>query len=78
MTYGPFHKADREDLEVWLMEQVYLHCRALADRPHSPKDWSRAVKILDHVSGPRPIPVFAALRHRLSASPGDRRTNFAL
>ena len=49
------------------MEQVYLYCRALADRPGSSKDWSRAVKILDHVGGPGPIPAFAALRHRLCA-----------
>jgi serine/threonine protein kinase/tetratricopeptide (TPR) repeat protein len=61
-------KADREDLEVWLMEQVYLYCRALADRPHSPRDWSRAVKVLDHVSLAHPTLAFAALRHRLIAS----------
>ena len=58
-------KAEREDLEVWLMEQVYLYCRALADRPGSPRDWSRAIKILDHVAEPGPIPAFAALRRRL-------------
>ena len=52
------------------MEQVYLYCRALADRPHSPKDWSRAVKVLDHVSRAHPTPAFAALRHRLSAGLG--------
>ena len=65
-------EAEREDLEVWLMEQVYLYCRALADRPDSPKDWSRAVKILDHVGEPGPIPAFAALRHRLSANLGPK------
>ena len=70
-------EADREDLEVWLMEQVYLYCRALADRPESPKDWSRAVKILDHVSGPGPIPAFAALRHRLNGRPGTEGVSFA-
>ena len=69
-------RADREDLEVWLMEQVYLYCRALADRPDSPEDWSRAVKILDHVAGPGPIPAFAALRHRLSDETGERRARF--
>ncbi len=60
-------KAERDDLEVWLMEQVYLYCRALADRPHSPKDWARAVKVLDHVCVAHPIPAFEALRHRLTA-----------
>ncbi len=63
-------KADREDLEVWLMEQVYVYCRHLADRPHSPKDWSRAVTYLDHVSRTHPTPVFAALRDRLIAALG--------
>jgi eukaryotic-like serine/threonine-protein kinase len=63
-------RADREDLEVWLMEQVYLYCRALADRPHSPWDWSRAVKVLDHVSLAHPTLAFTALRHRLIASLG--------
>ena len=65
-------KADREDLEVWLMEQVYLYCRALADRPHSPRDWSRAVKVLDHVSVAHPTSAFAALRDRLTASLGTK------
>jgi eukaryotic-like serine/threonine-protein kinase len=62
--------ADREDLEVWLMEQVYLHCRDLADRPHSPKDWLRAVTYLDYVSRTHPTPVFAALRRSLTAALG--------
>ncbi len=60
-------QAERKDLEVWLMEQVYLYCRVLADRPESPRDWSRAVNILDHVSAHNPIPAFTALRHRLTA-----------
>ena len=60
-------QAERKDLEVWLMEQVYLCCLALADRPESPRDWSRAVKILDHVSAHGPIPAFAPLRQRLLA-----------
>lgn len=57
--------AERKDLELWLMEQVYLYCRALADRPESPGDWSRAMKLIDHVDARIPIPAFAALRHRL-------------
>ena len=60
-------QAERKDLEVWLMEQAYLYCLALADRPESPGDWSRAVKILQHVSAHGPIPAFAPLRHRLMA-----------
>ena len=62
--------AEREDLELWLMEQAYLYCRALEDRPDSPDDWRRALKILDAVSGPAAIPAFAAIRHRLGAKLG--------
>ena len=51
-------KAEREDLEVWLMEQVYLYCRALADRPESPRDWSRAVRDLDSHRWARSHPGF--------------------
>ena len=50
------------------MEQAYLYCLALADRPDSPRDWSRAVKILDHVVRTAPIPAFAPLRHRLTSA----------
>ena len=60
-------ETDRKDLDVWLMEQTYLYCRSLADRPESPKDWSRAVKILDHVGAHTAIPAFAPLRERLLA-----------
>jgi eukaryotic-like serine/threonine-protein kinase len=63
-------QVERDDLEVWLMEQAYLYCRALEDRPHSPADWRRALKVLDHVGGPAPVPAFAGLRHRLSVRLG--------
>ena len=29
-------EAEREDLELWLMECAYRYCRALEDRPDSP------------------------------------------
>ena len=65
-------EAEREDLEVWLMEQVYLYCQALADRPNSPADWRRALEILGHVARPDPIPAFAALELRLNTNLGAR------
>ena len=33
--------SEREDLELWLLEQAYLYCRALEDRPGSPDDQAR-------------------------------------
>ena len=84
LTPGDWHRREdvralpieeRKDLEVWLMEQAYLYCHALADRPDSPKDWSRAVRILDQLAAANPIPAFAALRARLMAQPGIDRQN---
>ena len=62
--------ADREDLELWLMERAYRYCRALEDRPDSPVDWEQALKILDRVGGPDADPAFAPLRDRLLAKLG--------
>ena len=62
--------ADREDLEVWLMERAYRYCRMLEDRPGSPADWRRALQILDRASGDRSIRAFASLRGRLAAKVG--------
>ncbi len=42
--------ADRKDVELWLLEQAYRYCRALAARVDSPADWERALSILDQVS----------------------------
>jgi eukaryotic-like serine/threonine-protein kinase len=59
--------ADREDLELWLTEQTFRACRALADRPDSPDDWRRARTLIDRVCGPAAPRVLAALRDRLDA-----------
>ncbi len=59
--------ADREDLELWIVERVYRYCRALDQRLHSPGDWEQALKILDAASGPARNPAFAPLRNRLIA-----------
>ncbi|MFI5456114.1 MAG: protein kinase [Isosphaerales bacterium] len=66
-------QAEREDLELWLMgQQAYLYCHALENRPGSPEDWRRALKILDDLSGSSPVPVLAAMRLRLGAKLGAK------
>ena len=62
--------ADREDLELWILERVYRYCRALDARPDSPRDWERALKILDGTCGPIRITAFTPLRNRLLAKLG--------
>jgi serine/threonine protein kinase len=63
--------ADREDLELWLLEQAYRFCRALDDRPNSPDDWRRARKILDRLGARAPLASFTELSRRLSVKLGD-------
>jgi tetratricopeptide (TPR) repeat protein len=60
-------EADRDDLELWLSEQMYRYCRALEDRPNSPADWRRALDILDRAAASRSLDAFTALGHRLLA-----------
>src|SRR5262249_30766339 len=73
--------ADREDLELWLMEQAYRYCRVLEQRPDSPEDWGRALDLLEWVTTSAPTPAFEPLRRRLrgllgrgvaAATPGGR------
>ncbi len=59
--------SDREDLELWLMEQAYRYCRALIDQTGSHADRDRALKILDYARGSLATPAFAALRLRLQS-----------
>lgn len=63
--------ADREDLEVWLMEQAYRYARALFDETNSRLDCDRALTILDHASGPLSTRALAALRLRGTTKLGD-------
>ena len=67
---------EREDLELWLMEQVYRDCRDLCDRPNSREDWQRAWDDLGRLKAPIPLPAFAALgkRLRLKLGHGDLST----
>ncbi len=56
---------DLEDLEFWLMEQVYRYARALGDRPGSRVDWARAIAALDHLATTPPLQAAEALRRRV-------------
>lgn len=66
---------ERDDLELFLMEQALRYGRGLADRPASPHDWRRAAAILDRAVGPTAWPTAAlTLRRRLAdqlAAAGD-------
>jgi serine/threonine protein kinase/tetratricopeptide (TPR) repeat protein len=56
---------EREDLELWLMEQAFRYCKALCDRP-DPADWQRALAIIDRVASSSPATAFVRLTDRLS------------
>jgi tetratricopeptide (TPR) repeat protein len=56
---------DREDVELWLMEQALRYCRALEQRASSPGDWVLALTIVDHVNHHPKTRVFDALRRHL-------------
>ncbi len=60
-------RAEREDLELWLMEQAYRYCLALTERPDSRHDWERARDLLDRLAEANPLPVFTSLAARLKA-----------
>ena len=42
---------ERGELVAWLLEQVLRHAVALGERPESPKDWERALALLDRTLG---------------------------
>jgi serine/threonine protein kinase/tetratricopeptide (TPR) repeat protein len=60
---------ERDELEVWVLEEALRFAHALGERPDSPDDWRRAVILLQEVVGTRsggPIEAECrALRDRL-------------
>jgi tetratricopeptide (TPR) repeat protein len=64
-------QAERDDLELWLMGQAYVYCRAMENRPNSPDDWRRALKILNRLDPRNLVPVLAAMRSRLNVKLGN-------
>ena len=66
-SFSHLRGADREDLELWLMEQAYRYCLALAERPDSRHDWERARNLLDRLAEAYPLPVFTTLAASLNS-----------
>jgi serine/threonine protein kinase/tetratricopeptide (TPR) repeat protein len=60
-SFSHLRGAEREDLELWLMEQAYRYCLALAERPDSRHDWERARSLLDRLAEAYPLSVFTTL-----------------
>jgi serine/threonine protein kinase len=56
---------DREDLELWLMEQAFRYCRTLSERIDHPDDWQRARATLDWVDTSPSLTAFDMLRRRI-------------
>ena len=66
-SFSYLHGAEREDLELWLMEQAYRYSVALSERPESRHDWERARNLLDRLEKTNRLPVFANLAASLNA-----------
>ena len=59
--------ADRDDLELWLVEQCYRYARALSERTGSSEDDRlRALDAIDHVNTVPPLQALEQLRNRLN------------
>jgi eukaryotic-like serine/threonine-protein kinase len=65
-SFSYLRRAEREDLELWLMEQAYRYCVALAERPDSRRDWERARDLLDRLTKANPLRVFETLTASLN------------
>jgi len=58
-------KDERDDLDLWLMEQAYRYLHDLAEHPESPEDWERALIALNRVMTATPLSPFRRLADRL-------------
>ncbi len=61
---------ERGEVEAWVLEQMLRKAGALADRPESPRDWDRALGLLNHAIAQSPVAAFRNLRASLQARPG--------
>jgi eukaryotic-like serine/threonine-protein kinase len=63
-------RADREELEAWLLEQVLRYTRALGERPDSPSDWRRGLALLERTLAIAPLAPLRAQAHLLAGRLG--------
>jgi tetratricopeptide (TPR) repeat protein len=61
---------EREELELWLMEQALRVAHALENRANAREDWQRALEYLDKVSPALPPPDLEATRRSLRGKLG--------
>lgn len=61
----------RDDLEIWMLEQTWRLASALAARPDSPEDWRRALNALEREYGARPLRPLADLAQTLRLKLGS-------
>ena len=68
--FGICLHADREELELWLLEQAFRYCLALSDHRDSREDWQRARNLLEHLGEMASLPAFTTLGERLNLKLG--------
>ena len=54
-TFRALPSPEREELEVWLLEQALRFAHALGRSPRSPADWQRALVSLEQVAASSPL-----------------------
>ena len=64
---------ERGELEAWVLEQILRKAVALSERPDSPRDWDRALNLLDRVVAECPATAFRDLRSTLQTRLGQKR-----
>ena len=63
---------ERGELEAWVLEQIFRKVVALSERPDSPRDWDRALNLLDQAISDCPATAFRNLRSTLQARLGRK------
>ena len=63
---------ERGELEAWVLEQIWRKATALGERPDSPRDWERAVNLLDRAISECPATAFRNLRSIFQARLGRK------
>ena len=67
--------ADREELELWLLEQTFRYCLALSEHSDSREDWLRARNLLEQLGEVASLPIFTTLGERLDLKLGIATSN---